>query len=93
LPDEFNDGVDAAHKTFEFGSIGPGCTGEDGMGGFTGQAIPPVRVKEVCESRNFTDPSGTDRVRCCIESICSEDFSPAMKCLADIIVGTIDPVG
>jgi hypothetical protein len=92
LPEEWDDDITAAHKTWEFG-IGPGCTGQRDDGTFFGQAIPPVRVKEVCESRNFTDTSGKDRIRCCIESICSEDFSPAMKCLADIIRGEVIPEG
>ena len=77
----------AATKEFEFG-VGPGCTGEDGMGGFTGQAIPPVRVKEVCESLNEEE-----RLRCCIESICDTDFSDAIGCLSGLIQETIVPIG
>ncbi len=81
-------GTTAAHKSFSFG-IGPGCTGEDGMGGFTGQAIPPVRIKEVCEALNIEDDPATladeTSIRCCIESICSQDFSPAVECLAGIL--------
>ena len=84
LPTE-DDDVTAATKEFEFG-VGPGCTGEDGMGGFTGQAIPPVRVKEVCQSLNEGD-----KVRCCIESICDDDFSDAIGCLTGIIQSVIDP--
>ena len=87
LPAEFGMNVDAAEKQFDFG-IGPGCTGEDGAGGFTGQAIPPVRVKEVCESLNVDDG-----IRCCIESICDTDFSAAINCLTGIIQETIQPPG
>jgi hypothetical protein len=79
------DESDAATKEFEFG-VGPGCTGEDGMGGFTGQAIPPVRVKEVCEALNEED-----KIRCCIESICDTDFSDAIGCLTGIIQTVVNP--
>ena len=78
LPTE-DDDVIASTKQFEFG-IGPGCTGTDGMGGFTGQAISPVRIKEICQGLD-----GDDHVRCCVESICASDFSPAFECLADAI--------
>ncbi|MEM6993963.1 MAG: hypothetical protein AAF721_25855, partial [Myxococcota bacterium] len=95
LPDEFMANVDAADKQFDFG-IGPGCTGEDGMGGFTGQAIPPVRIKEVCEDLNLTNEDGSIQdggIRCCIESICDTDFSNAINCLTGIIQETIQPPG
>lgn len=68
-----------AGKRWEFG-IGPGCTRAA-----TGQAVPPVRVKEVCESLNRKDDKGKDLVRCCIESICDDDFSNAMRCLSGLI--------
>ena len=84
LPDEFAAGVTAADKQFDFG-VGPGCTGGDAVGGFTGQAIPPVRIKEVCEALNIDNGDGTVDVRCCIESICSEDYSAAIGCLTGII--------
>ena len=45
-------------------------------------------AKEVCESLN----SGDD-VRCCIESICDDDFSPAIDCLTGIIQDVFTPVG
>jgi hypothetical protein len=77
----------AAQKEFQFG-IGPGCTGEDGMGGFTGQAIPNVRVQEVCEALNEDD-----QIRCCIESVCDTDFSGAISCLAGIIQTVFVPIG
>jgi hypothetical protein len=79
------DDGDAATKEFEFG-VGPGCTGEDGLGGFTGQAIPPVRVKEVCEALN-----DGEKIRCCIESICDTDFSDAIGCLTGIIQTVVVP--
>jgi len=85
LPDEFGNGITAAYKQWEFG-IGPGCTGQDGQGGFTGQAIPPLRVREVCDS---LDSDGG--VHCCLESICDSDFAPAIDCLAGMISQTIEP--
>ena len=97
LPDEWADGIDAADKTFEFG-IGPGCTGYDADAGtYTGQAIPPVRIREVCESLDVADdpttPEDETRVRCCIESICDNDFSPAIQCLGGLIQDVFTPVG
>ncbi|MEZ4385701.1 MAG: hypothetical protein R3A79_30560 [Nannocystaceae bacterium] len=81
------DGGTAATKQFEFG-IGPGCTGLDGEGNYTGQAIPPVRIKEVCESLN-----DGDKIRCCMESICDDDFSPAIECLSGLLQETFAPQG
>ncbi|MBL4686995.1 MAG: hypothetical protein JKY37_20535 [Nannocystaceae bacterium] len=95
LPDEFAMSVDAADKQFDFG-IGPGCTGQDSLGAFTGQAIPPVRIKEVCEELNLKNEDGSIQgggVRCCIESICDTDFSDAIECLTGIIQETIQPPG
>lgn len=77
----------AAYKEFEFG-VGPGCTGTDGQGNFTGQAIPPVRIKEVCESLNEGD-----KIRCCIESICDDDFSNAIRCLSGLLEESFGPIG
>ncbi len=95
LPAEWDAGRTAAHKQWEFG-IGPGCTGTDMDGAFTGQAIPPVRVKEVCESLNRPDDPATSvddpAIRCCIESICDDDFSAAITCLTGILQETIAPV-
>jgi len=96
LPDEWALGVDAADKQFDFG-IGPGCTGYDvGTGTYTGQAIPPVRVRELCESLDRPDDPTTEqdetRIRCCIESICDDDFSPAIRCLTGLIQDVFTPV-
>jgi hypothetical protein len=92
LPLEWDDGITAAHKQWEFG-IGPGCTGVDAEGAFTGQAAPDVRILEVCESLNEVDELGNEHLRCCVESICDDDFSPALDCLTGIIQETINPVG
>ncbi|HWB76804.1 MAG TPA: hypothetical protein VG755_17680 [Nannocystaceae bacterium] len=92
LPAEFADGTDAADKQFDFG-IGPGCTGQDAMGNFTGQATPNTRVMDVCHSLDYTDGAGAEQIRCCITSICDDDFSDAINCLAGIIEDTIQPPG
>jgi hypothetical protein len=96
LPDEWAEGIDADYQNFQFG-IGPGCTGEAEGGGFTGQAIPPVRVKEVCESLNVPDdpetPADETEVRCCIESICDQDFSAAIRCLGGLVETNFVPEG
>jgi hypothetical protein len=92
LPSEFAMNVTAAHKQFDFG-IGPGCTGTDLAGNFTGQAIPPVRIRKVCEDLNYVDSSGKEQIRCCIESICDDDFSPAIECLTGIIQESIQLPG
>ncbi|MCA9709061.1 MAG: hypothetical protein KDK70_24665 [Myxococcales bacterium] len=94
LPDDWDAGLDAAYKEYQFG-IGPGCTGEDGMGGFTGQAIPPVRIKEVCQALDIADdpdtPDDETEIRCCMESICDTDFSPALRCLNGLIQEHVIP--
>jgi hypothetical protein len=90
LPAEWDAGRRAADEIFELGDIAPGCIGVDDMGVFIGQALPPVRTREVCESLNFIDEeTGEEEVRCCIESICDTDFSPAIRCLTSLVA---DPV-
>jgi hypothetical protein len=93
LPAEWANGVTAENKRFDFGAVGPGCTGQDDLGNFTGQAIPPVRVREVCESLNGVDDKGNERIRCCIESICDTDFSDAINCLTGVIQQGLTPTG
>lgn len=83
LPEDWPDD-DAAYKQWLFG-IGPGCTEYDEMTEFSGQGIPPVRIKEVCQALD-----SDDKVRCCIESVCESDFGPALKCLTDLIQDAID---
>ncbi|MBX7082678.1 MAG: hypothetical protein K1X88_25960 [Nannocystaceae bacterium] len=87
LPEEFMSGTTAADKQFDFG-IGPGCTGQDLMGNFTGQATPNTRVMEVCHALDYGE-----NIRCCITSICDADFSPAIDCLTGIIGQSITPPG
>jgi hypothetical protein len=78
LPEAWEDGLTAAHKQWELG-IGPGCTAEIAEGTYI-QAVPPARVREVCESLDTTD-----RRRCCIESICDSDYASAITCLGELI--------
>lgn len=91
LPDEWAAGVTADQKRFEFGTVGPGCTGQNDSGGFTGQAIPPVRIREVCESLDRTDENGEKVIRCCMESICDTDYSDAINCLTGIVQQVVQP--
>jgi hypothetical protein len=83
----------AGTKEFEFG-VGPGCTGDDGMGGFTGQAVPSPRITEVCQALDDkSDPDPTKhKIRCCMESVCDDDFSAAINCLTGIIQESIAPI-
>jgi len=84
LPGEDND---AAMQEFLLG-IGPGCTGVSNNV-FTGQATPPLRVRNVCESLNIPDdpmtPTDESRERCCIDSICSPNFSTGLGCITGIL--------
>ncbi len=70
-------------KEYEFG-IGPGCTDAA-----TGQAVPNTRVTDVCQALDIKDDPNTAsneaKIRCCIESICDDDFSDAINCLAGIL--------
>ena len=92
-PEQVANGIDANWMRFDLG-IGPGCNGYDeATDTFTGQAVPPVRIKEVCESLNRENADGTVDVRCCIESICDQDFSAAIDCLTGIISTSLPPAG
>src|SRR5690606_37215913 len=54
LEEDMLAGIDADYRQWAYG-IGPGCTGYDDMGNVSGQAIPPDRIKTVCESLNYDD--------------------------------------
>ncbi len=90
FPEEIGTGVTVELMNFGFG-IGPGCTGVDRNGGLTGRGMPPVRMLEVCDALNYTGASGTDRIRCCVESICDHDFGPAFRCLAGMVEDALAP--
>ena len=66
-------------------------------GQYTGVAIPPTRILEVCDSLNVADDPSTvedeGAVRCCVESICDENFSAAIQCLTGAIADTVMPQG
>lgn len=86
IPDEWTEGQTAAHKIFLTGDLGPGCNEANAMGEFTGQALPPVRIRDVCQNLDSIDEdSGDAIVRCCIESVCGDDFEPAMRCLSGML--------
>jgi hypothetical protein len=72
-----------ADKDFEFG-IGPGCGDPD-----IGHGLPPGRIQRVCESLDVADdpdtPADETAINCCLESVCDDDYSPAIDCL----LGTI----
>ncbi len=81
-----------AHKEFLFG-IGPGCTGMS-QGEYTGQATPPLRIRNVCESLNLPDdpdtPDNDPKVRCCMDSICGSDFSSGLGCITGVLEQVAD---
>ena len=94
LPQDWAAGSDAATQQYEFG-VGPGCTVV--TPDHVGQAVPPVRIRRVCEGLNHPDDPQTafdeSQTRCCIESVCGEDFTPALRCLTGLIRTAIVPVG
>ncbi len=80
----------AADLQFRF-SIGPGCT-EVYDGDRKGQAVPAPRIISVCQSLDGVtakDDDDENRIRCCIESICDDDFSAAITCLTGLIGETV----
>ncbi len=86
LPDAWDEGRRAEDEAFEHGALAPGCIGTDSEGAFIGQALPPVRIREVCESLDLVDDeTGELHPRCCIESLCDPDFSAAVRCLTGIL--------
>ncbi len=74
LPEDAAMGVTAADQQFSYG-VGPSCSRPESTTGR--QGIPPLRISEVCEGL-----SGADSQRCCIESICDDDYAAGMRCLA-----------
>ena len=80
LPSDADLGLTIADKHFATG-IGPGCTGIGRDDQPLGQALPPLRVAEVCDGLDIVDDNGNAATRCCIESICDDDFSAAIHCL------------
>lgn len=79
-PPDVAAGVSAADKHFELG-IGPGCTGVTRRGDVIGQAVPPIRIAEVCTSLDVEREDSDYGIRCCLESVCDDDFANALGCL------------
>jgi hypothetical protein len=85
LPSDAAQGVTAADKQFVFG-VGPGCSRPQSTA--VAQAIPPVRIPAVCEALNEEDSAA----RCCIESICDDDYSAGMGCLTGMLTSQLNPL-
>ena len=77
---QFEAGETAAEMAFRYGIAAPGCHATDAEGELTGFGLPPVRLREVCESLNGEDGTG-----CCLESICDDDYTGAMGCLSALV--------
>ncbi|MBV1857667.1 MAG: hypothetical protein KUG77_04585, partial [Nannocystaceae bacterium] len=83
LPEDVDAGVSAADLQFRFG-IGPGCS-SPGSTSVT-QAIPPVRALALCSHLNDNvDEDGGSPTTCCVESICDDDYTSGMACLAGML--------
>ncbi len=79
--EEIAAGVTADDRQFESG-IGPGCIAAGQLEGDVVRGTPPPRLLEVCRSLNVDEsPSGR---RCCIESICDDDYDGALGCIAGL---------
>jgi hypothetical protein len=86
--EQIDAGITAQWMQYDLG-IGPGCMFEGSPEVPPLHAVPPVRMREVCEALNIERDDGTVDVRCCIESICSEDFSNGIRCLTGAISTSI----
>lgn len=89
---ELDAGVTVEHKVFEFGDTAPGCATDQG------NALFPRRVYEVCAGLDIPDDPRTPDLyefqpRCCIESICADDYSAAIQCLTPSVSGPPVPKG
>ncbi len=88
--DDWDAGQRAEHKVFRLGALAPGCMQTDDSGSAFGHAMPPVRIREVCESLDGVDDQGEPIIRCCMESICDSDLSGSIRCLGGLISSTLD---
>ena len=81
------DTVSAADKQFTHG-IGPGCFSLIGDVLPKSRAMPPLRIRKVCESLNIPDdpdtPEDEARVRCFLDSVCRHDFLPALRTIPGV---------
>ncbi len=89
VPRDWDYGIRAADNVFRFGDLAPGCFGSDDSGDVTGHALPPVRIREVCESLDGETPQGDVATRCCIESVCGSDYAASYECLTGMMATAI----
>lgn len=94
LPEDVDAGVSAADLQFNYG-IGPGCSRPESTS--VAHALPPIRALEVCSHVDGqVDEDGNPLTTCCVESICDDDYSAGMRCLAGMLAdeaGTLPPKG
>lgn len=89
LPADADAGVTAADLQFTFG-VGPGCSRPNSTS--IAQAIPPIRTLEVCARLGGqVGDDGDDLVTCCVESICDDDYTSGMRCLANMLADETGP--
>lgn len=74
VPPDVDAGLTIEDKRFAFG-MGPGCTDYDERTGRLVQAVPNIRVTEVCQSLDITGGLGNFGIRCCVESVCDPEMS------------------
>ncbi len=78
LPPDLENGVSVDDKRFAT-HIGPACSEYGVNTGRFVQAVPNIRVTEVCESLDQTRDLGDAGVRCCVESVC--DYAMPLDCV------------
>ncbi len=87
LPQDAKAGVGAADLQFNYG-VGPGCSRPQSTS--IAQALPPIRTLEVCSRlSDQVDAIGNSVATCCIESICDDDYTSGMRCLANMLVDNV----
>jgi|GEM_PF-2385361 len=84
LPEDAANGVTAADQQFTFG-IGPSCSRPSSTS--RAQGLPPLRMAELCSQLS----DGQTTQACCMESICDDDYTAGMRCLAGMLeVSSLD---
>lgn len=81
LPGE--QGVSVEEKHWLFG-VGPACTGQNSQGDYTRQAVPNLRLFDVCTALDEADTQ-----HCFIDSICDATYDNAMHTLYGTIFAQI----
>ncbi len=94
LPQDVDAGVTAADQQFNYG-VAPGCSRPQSTS--VAQALPPLRTLELCSRlSDQVDQIGNSVATCCVESICDDDYTSGMRCLASMLednVMTLPPKG